>query len=266
MAASTQWQTELSLLSLKKQQKYEIVDRIVPDCSGKKCLEIGSETGVLVDFLQKTKGGEWYAGALEERWVDECKALLGKNVVLIDPRKIDFGNESFDLVVASRPEHIDDDQLLFLEVLRILRPGGMLMVTSPHDERLLWLNDVKERIGLTMEQYDHYRRGYRDITLRERLSIAGFENIEIGSYCRFFSECIEMSLNAAYVFVNKRKARDRSARNLSYRPTSKEDMRSNKGIFVLYKMIYPVLSLISRLDKLLFFTNGYVIFAAARRP
>jgi SAM-dependent methyltransferase len=192
--------------------------------------------------------------------------LLGKNVALINPTKIDFEDESFDLIVASRPEHIDDDRLFFTDTFRVIRPGGMLVVTSPHDERLLVLNDVKERIGLTMEQYDHYRRGYSGAMLRERLSQAGFDDIHVGSYCRFFSEFIEMSLNAAYVFVNKGKARGRSLRDLSYRPTSRKDMQSNKVMFALYKMAHPVLFLISRLDKLLFFTNGYVIFATARRP
>ncbi|GAH49197.1 unnamed protein product [marine sediment metagenome] len=266
MAASTQWQTQLSSMSLKKQRKYALVDRIIPDCSGKKCLEIGSETGVLVDFLRSAKGGEWYAGALEQHWVDESRSLVGDNVVLIDPRKIDFKDGYFDLVVASRPEHIDDDQLFFKEVYRILRPGGMVVITSPHDERDLWLNDIKERIGLTMEQYDHYRRGYSDTMLNNRLSKAGFNEIRIGSYCRFFTEFIEMTLNAAYVFINRGKAGDRSARELSYRPTSGEDVQSNKKILTMYKMVYPLLFLMSRLDKLLFFSNGYVIYATARRP
>jgi len=269
MASSTQWQTELSSFSLKKQQKYDILEHLIGDCRGKKCLEIGSETGVLTDFLKRTKGGEWYAGALEQQWVEESRALAGEKAVLVDPKKIEFKDDTFDVVVASRPEHIEDDGSFFKEVLRILRQGGTVVLTSPHDEKGLWLNDVKERIGLTMEQYDHYRRGYSGDNLRQLLSAAGFQDIETGSYCRFFREFIEMSINAAYVFINKRKTRSKSAREQekkSYRPTSEKDLQSNKKIFTLYKMIYPVLFLISRLDKLLFFTKGYVIHARAVKP
>lgn len=113
MTTTAQWQSELSGSSLKKQQKYKILELITPDCSEKKCLEIGAETGVVTDFLKRSKGGLWIAGALEQRWVDESRALLGKDVVLIDPREIDYENESFDLVLASRPEHIEDDKLFF---------------------------------------------------------------------------------------------------------------------------------------------------------
>ena len=71
------------------------------------------------------------------------------------------------------PHVIEHDGLFFKEVFRILRQGGTVVITSPHDERGLWLNDVKERIGLTMEQYDHYRRGYSGDNLRRLLSAAG---------------------------------------------------------------------------------------------
>lgn len=117
-----------------------------------------------------------------------------------------------------------------------------------------------------MEQYDHYRRGYNDQMFQQRLSSAGFNNIETGSYCRFFSEFIEMSLNAVYVFINKRKNKNRSAQNLSYRPTSGSDMQANKKIFALYKLVFPVLHFISQLDNLLSSTKGYVIYARASKP
>ncbi|GAI74614.1 unnamed protein product, partial [marine sediment metagenome] len=61
------WQTELSSKSIKKREKYRILDFLISDCRGKYCMEIGAETGVVTDYLKKNKGGRWIAGTLKGR-------------------------------------------------------------------------------------------------------------------------------------------------------------------------------------------------------
>jgi SAM-dependent methyltransferase len=82
------------------------------------------------------------------------------------------GDASFDIVVALDVlEHLDDDRRALGEILRVLRPGGILLATVPA-YAFLW-SSHDEALG--------HRRRYRRAQLRERISAAGFE-IPLCSY------------------------------------------------------------------------------------
>lgn len=262
------WQTDLSSKSVKKLQKFKTVEKIIPDCEGKLCMEIGAEKGVVNYYLRKHKKGRWIAAALGDKWRDISLQLLRDNVVKIDPKALEFEDSTFDIVLVSRPEHIQDDSILFAEVFRILKKGGYIFILSPHKSRTLFLNWVKEKVGLTLEQYDHYRPGYSIEEAQEELEAVGFKIVRAGSYCRFFSELIELTLNAVYAFKNRKKAASAGKDEHiepSYRPTSEQDIVQDKLLFKLYEIIFPLLNLLSKLDYLLFFTKGYVMYMQAEK-
>ena len=50
-----------------------------------------------------------------------------------DVRKLDFANDSFDLVVCFEViEHVEDPSAVFDELVRVLTPDGLLLVSSPN--------------------------------------------------------------------------------------------------------------------------------------
>ena len=54
------------------------------------------------------------------------------DVVLKDPYKFSFDDNSFDIVIASSTfEHIDFFWLTFLEILRVLKPRGLFYLNAP---------------------------------------------------------------------------------------------------------------------------------------
>lgn len=56
----------------------------------------------------------------------------GVDVVLDDPYKLPFADQSVDIVVSSSCfEHIRFFWLMFLEVLRVLKPGGLFYLNAP---------------------------------------------------------------------------------------------------------------------------------------
>ena len=77
-----------------------------------------------------------------------------------------FEDRSFDTVVAFQVlEHVEEPGTMVAEAFRVLRPGGVFIVTTP----FMW--------GVHEEPRDFYR--YTEYGLRHLLSTAGFTEIEI---------------------------------------------------------------------------------------
>lgn len=87
-----------------------------------------------------------------------------------------FPNETFDLVaLLDTVEHIPDEFGVFEECLRVLKPGGALIVTVP---AYMWLWSYNDVIN------EHQRR-YTAPELRHKLEMSGF-TVQRISYNNFF--------------------------------------------------------------------------------
>lgn len=97
-------------------------------------------TGYDNDAKMLSKAGKWLKGK--------------KNIQIIngDICKIPFKNKTFDKIILSEVlEHLNDDYSALLEVKRILKPGGKVVITVPnHNYPFFWdpLNWTRERLGL----------------------------------------------------------------------------------------------------------------------
>lgn len=103
--------------------------------------------------------------------VDEARAR-GLEVAQMDATRLAVRDRTADVAVALDVlEHLDDDQGAARELLRVLRPGGVLLVTVPAYQWLWSSHDVA--LG--------HRRRYRRAALRAVLERAGFE-VELCTY------------------------------------------------------------------------------------
>jgi ubiquinone/menaquinone biosynthesis C-methylase UbiE len=84
-----------------------------------------------------------------------------------------FGDHTFDCVISSEViEHIPFDEVLFTEMKRVLRPGGMLVIGTPDYDTIGWrtiepLYGLLQPGGYKDEHITHYTRA-RLIEILER--------------------------------------------------------------------------------------------------
>lgn len=93
-----------------------------------------------------------------------------------------FENE-FDLAVCSDVlEHVPDDQAAFASLIRALKPGGYLIVTSPSVPQPKHLPTVawrEKRIGFDPSEYGHVREGYSLDALQAAFVAGGAEPVKL---------------------------------------------------------------------------------------
>ena len=270
------WQIALFRKSIKKKQTLDAILALLPSLQKEECLEIGCATGLTSYFLRQ-RGGRWLSVDFEADHVSSARALVGGEVVQMGEESIDLPDACRDLVVGINfLEHLVHDREYLREMVRVLRPGGIFVLTGPKGERgrpAYWL---KRLYGFNCDSggFGHARDGYPPERLRALLEEAGLQDIEIRSYSRFFTEAVEDTLNYGYNLLSRRhsgktaiapavpsagKEDDPSARpehrgdhdfHGNTAPMSQDAFAQVGKAFRLYSALYPFLRMVAALDAL----------------
>ena len=100
-------------------------------------LDLGCGDGRLTEHLPAVSltGADVSVIALERA----ARRVHGARLVRVEPdESLPFEDSCFDLVLCAETlEHVRDVQLLLSEVRRVLRPGGMLAITTPATRPLM---------------------------------------------------------------------------------------------------------------------------------
>ena len=249
------WAIALYRRSVLKQQKFAEVAAMVGSTEGLRCLDLGSDNGV-VSLLLRRRGGDWASADLTAEAVASIRDLVEGDVHRVDPGRLPFPSASFDRVaVVDMLEHVPDETAFVSELARVTRPGGRLVINTPHLKRTL-LRRFRHAIGQTDEKHGHLRPGYTPSRLRELLGDA-FVLDEHRTYSRFFSELVDAVLNWGVERLGKKGSAKGTV-------VTQEDVRKHRKLFWAYSAVYPMVWAISRLDALVP-ASGYMLVARARR-
>jgi SAM-dependent methyltransferase len=152
-----------------KRAKWEALRAAAGETAGRRCLDLGSDNGV-ISLLFREAGGAWRSAELDPEAIASIRALVGDPVERLEGPHLPYPDGSFDLVVVvDLLEHLEDDATLARELARVLVPGGRLVANVPHARGRTLLRRLRLALGLTDERHGHVRAGYDAASLRALL-------------------------------------------------------------------------------------------------
>lgn len=149
---------------------------------GSRLLDIGCGTGQLIEVVGQAHPSISSTGLdLTFEMVEIAHDRLGKRIPLCcgDATKLPFADKTFDILVSTSVFHyIGDPRTALAEVMRVLRPGGILVLTD-------WCGDffgyrlLDRLFGLLDPAHFHI---YSNDEIRTLLREAGFESFISDAY------------------------------------------------------------------------------------
>ena len=127
-------------------------------------LDVGCGTGRGLQFFSRYGKVIGVDNSLEA--LKFCSKRKNKDVLLCSAESLALAGQSVDLIgMLDILEHIDNDLITLKEIFRVLKPGGIIMVTVP-SYRFLWSEHD--------EALNHKRR-YSKKDLKSKITKAGFK-------------------------------------------------------------------------------------------
>ena len=253
---SEPWALRLFSKSPLKRDKVRALLSVLGNVERKRCLDLGSDNGV-VSLLLRGQGGSWASGDLTPETVDAIRGLVETDVHLVSEQRLPFADAEFDVVVvADMIEHVEDEVRFVAELARVLKPGGRLIVNTPHARNTV-LRRLRLRLGQTDEKHGHVRPGYTRESLRFLLQVA-FEVCETQTYSKAFSEAVDAAMQWGLESLGKKGSRKGVV-------VTGSDLHRHAKLFTAYRSVFPLVWMFSRLDVLLPWNDGYRLLVTATR-
>jgi ubiquinone/menaquinone biosynthesis C-methylase UbiE len=125
-----------------RQRKAEKILRVLTakkDPKKAHILDIGTGAGFIAEHLAKHS-----KKVTSVDLVDERKVKHGYDFVQVQDEKLPFADEHFDIVISNHVvEHVGDQQAHVSEILRVLKPGGIIYLATPNKN---WITDPHYRV------------------------------------------------------------------------------------------------------------------------
>lgn len=267
MSRDTPWQLKMFNKSLKKKMRYNVLKKHLGKIGeNEKCLLVtcGDNNGAMNYYLRQL-GGQWSFADLEDVCIAEMSELLDQNVLFAKEDALDYDDASFDRVVTiDVHEHLDDHVPFSKEVGRIVRPDGQVICTVPNGDESKLVVKIKHAVGMTADEYGHSKIGITISELKEIMKNSNVEPTKTSTFSRFFTEMLELTINFLYVKILSKRS-DVPVEKGQIAPATQAQLKSVGKTYKIYSMLYPIYWLVSRLDALVGFTEGYVVVVEGRR-
>ncbi|MCX5716024.1 MAG: methyltransferase domain-containing protein [Candidatus Omnitrophica bacterium] len=146
-------------------------------------LDVGCATGFLLSEAKKD-GWEIYGVELSRWCVDYAKKNLDIDIFCGFLKEAGFTNNFFDAIILQDTiEHLEDPKATLIEIRRILKPNGVLCVSTPDINSLISRFLKAKWWGINQSHLFYFTKN----TLYKMLNAAGFVPIKCATHPRTFS-------------------------------------------------------------------------------
>jgi len=256
---------------LATREKLPVVKRLLGGEDGppaEPCLDIGVGTG----FQTFRALGGAFTVALDA-WKPNLEVFRSRlseggrkatAPLLASADRLPFADASIATVLCSEVlEHLDDDRRALGEIARVLRPGGLAVLTVPC--LYYGFDAYMHLVGMkTVHDFPgperHVRLGYTEEDLRARLAEVGLEVEEVAYLFRPFTKLAMELVSIAHIAYQRLVHGRRS--------WSWSDAEQAEGglAFRLYRFAFPALRAVAAIDKVAQLPGGFGIAVRARKP
>lgn len=211
---------------------------------GKKVCDLGAGLGFFsVGFARN--GANVTAVDVDKDALEYLSKTYGIDVLQKDVEKDDLAAGEYDVVfIGEILEHIRDPSALVAKSAAALKPGGLLVLSTPALEGLLIHSEGKQ-LAHTHGSEKHERDGFTEAELKDLLNGSGLEVV----YSRFtiflLAELFMQTTKRAY--MKSKKAYHSQSDVLAVTKTFK---------YRVLKTIFPALMLLFRIEEFLSLTLG----------
>lgn len=262
------WQLQMFDRSLKKRQKVRVLLELLGPLDQERCLMLtdGDNTGAM-NWHFRAAGGRWTWAEMQSDTIPEMEEFLSEPVHRAAPDRLPFSDAAFDRVlIVDVHEHLANVRTFNLEIVRVLAPGGMAVISTPNGNRRLPVAVLKRLLGMSEAVYGHIVQGFSYEELGAMWRDVGLAVTHRSAYTRFFTEFVELLINFLYVKVLARKKRGEGFKQGAIAPTSSGELRSVGTAYRLYSAVFPLILAFSWLDALVPGKGGYALAVSARKP
>lgn len=170
--------------------KWPVLKKILPSKDSQKFLDFGCGTGKLIREMNLLHPKNKYLGIdVSESAIKVAKKSTpwASFYVVQDGNKFPFKNASFDFILAADViEHVYNTKETFSELVRVLKKGGQILITTPYYGFLKNLLIISFGFDQVFDPMGGHIRFYTKKSLFSTLKAEGFNIVKYGYYGRFY--------------------------------------------------------------------------------